>query len=124
MLGRRASRLIAVPLECFLQTFLKFHPGFVTKMLSGSPQVGERMFYVPRALRFIGELSLKAGKLFEDLKRLVQVETLSGRYIKHLAGDLLSRRFAGQQVGVHGIVHVREIAALCSVAEYCRGLAG
>src|SRR5438477_10869089 len=81
------------------------------------------MLHIPGSSGPILPISAVAGNVPQQLKSLVQIETLARSHVEDLSRHLPSRSFRRQQVGRDNIVNVGEITALGSIAEDGRLLA-
>src|SRR5882672_11945817 len=80
------------------------------------------MLYIAFAGRPVLDSAGVAGRLFEQLERLVEREARSRSHVAHFARDLSGRGVARKKVGADGIFDVSKISALFAVAKNRRFL--
>ena len=73
------------------------------------------MFDVSIALRTMNRLSPVGRQRAQQSKGFIQCDTASSSDIENLTSDLRRRGVASEQVRLHGVVNVGEIAALLAV---------
>ena len=97
-LGSDGLRLRFIPLHRPAQTFLKINQHFVTKVLLGQRDIGERVFNVAAALGLIFHQSRIARQFLQRFESLVQRDTAAGGAVEHASRTFGCGCGAGQQI--------------------------
>src|SRR5580704_10893397 len=105
-----------VPLEGAAEAFLEIDGGGVAEEIACGGDVGLRIADVALAVRVVLGFHWVTGNLAKELDDFVQGEAASDTDVENFAGDV-ARRFKGEQVGLHGVFNVGEIARLFAVAK-------
>src|SRR5579859_3095865 len=105
----------AVPGKCAVQTFFKTDWRIKAEELARLRDIGLRIANVPVARWLILRLELLAGNFCEELERLVQGKTAAGSHVESLARNVGG--FTSEEIGLHGVFDVGEVAGLLTVAK-------
>src|SRR5579859_4311883 len=103
-------------LEGPLQALTHVDGGLVAEQRAGRADVGQRVAHVAGACRAVLGFELLARELADVAEQLVEGRALVAGDVDHLARELLVRR-RGEQVRLHRVVDVAEVAGLLAVAE-------
>src|SRR5207302_1832598 len=123
VLSKDRSRhdLLAVPLHGPPQPFFEIDASPVTQPGFGFRYIGQRVLNVSPARGTVFHLARIRRQRLQCLEGFVQCHPASGRHVENFSRRLRSIRFAGQQIGIDGVVYVCEIATLLAISEN-RGL--
>src|SRR5580658_540788 len=103
--------LCPVPLHGILQALFEVDAWFVAEVFFGFRDVGAGVFNVTRAFWPIRRVTIVAGEFFEDPERLVERRRTTCRHVEDATYDRFCRCFRRQQVRLHSVIDVGEVAA-------------
>src|SRR5579864_2710193 len=104
-----------IPGKSALEAFFEEDGGFVAEKFLGKANVGEGVADVAFAGGFVFCFESLARGFLKHLENLVERDGVAGADVEGSAGG--AGGFAGENVGLDGVVHVGEVAGLFAVAE-------
>src|SRR5208283_5898468 len=104
----------AVPFEGAPQAFFKKHGWLITEILFGPANIGARIANISLSRRIMFWFDFLAGHAPQEFDYFIQRNREAGSNVVHLAGRAGSLK--RQQVGLHRILHKREVSCLFAVA--------
>ena len=104
-----------VPGVSSLETFFEKDGGLVAEEFFGEADVGERVANVAFAGRFVFCFERLARNFLEHLENLIERNGAAGADVEGAARGAGS--FAGQDVGLHCVIHIGEVAGLFEIGR-------
>src|SRR5881628_4200693 len=107
---------LAVERDRAAQTFVEIHAGLIAHQVTRLGDRGERALHFPRARGFVFRQDRYAGQRANAIPQFVDAHAVAAADVEHLAGHAGRRRAGGEQVRVHHVRDVDEVAGLTPVA--------
>src|SRR5438445_12658510 len=98
------------------QTFVELHPGLIAHQPTRLGGRGERALHFTRARGFVFRQDRYAGQSANAIPQVVDAHAVAAADVEHLAGHVGRGRAGGEQVRVHDVRDVDEVAGLGPVA--------